>query len=168
MTNKQYPYTPKTPRTNTKFERQWGITAIELAQEEGVTPDAIHMRVMNYGTPFQRKKLPTLCEVMTGKTAIQIAHELNVTPVTIYERLKNFGDAYHESEWPTAVALRGTTRAAKHWTETKHAGVYKGSKQGWLHPRHPDYHTWRFKMIQKHCPTATDTTLKEAQNECNK
>lgn len=154
---RQYPYTPKKLRTETTFSKKWGITAADLAAEEGTSSAAIHMRVMHYGTPFQRKKLPTLCEVMTGKTAIQIAHELNVTPVTIYERLKNFGDAYFTPDWPTAAAIRGTTRAEKHWSETHQAGVYKGATQGWLHPRHPDYHTWRFKYIQQHCPTAQDT-----------
>lgn len=156
MADKPYPYVPKKIRTNTKFSQKWGILAHDLAKEEGVTPDAIHMRVLNYGNPFQRKKLPTMCEAMTGKTAIEIAKELNVSPVTIYERLKNFGDAYYESEHGVGAALRGRQRAEHHWTETKLAGVKPGCKTGWLSPRHADYHTWRYKMIQKHCPTAHD------------
>lgn len=154
MADKPYPYIPKKIRTNTKFYQKWGILAHDLAKEEGVTPDAIHMRVLNYGTPFQRKKAPTMCEAMTGKTAIQVAHELNITPVSVYERLKNYGDAYYESEHGVGVALRGTTRAEKHWSETYQAGKNSGCKTGWLHPRHPEYNTWRYKMIQQHCPVA--------------
>ena len=162
---RQYPYTPKNARTDTTFFKKWGILAKDLAQEEGTSSAAIHMRVMNYGTPFQRKKAPTMCEVMTGRTAIELGLELNVTPCTIFERLKNYGDAYYEPDWPTATAVRGTTRAEAHWSETHQAGVYKGSKQGWLHPSHPEYKTWRYKYIQQYCPTATDTTVKEADNE---
>lgn len=147
---------PKKYRTNTKFEQKWGITAVELAAEENTSPAAIHMRVMNYGTPFQRKRLPTICEVMTGKTAIQLAEEIGVTPVTIHERIKNYGDPYYEPDWPTAAVTRGTTRAEQHWSETKQAGKRVGCKTGWLHPKHPDYATWRYKYIQQHCPTAHD------------
>jgi hypothetical protein len=166
MAKKPYPYIPTAPRSNTKFERKWGISAIDLAKEEGVTASAIQMRIMNYGNPFQRKKAPTMCEVMTGKTSIEIAKELNISPVTVYERLKNHGDAYYESEHGAGVALRGRQRAAYHWTETKQAGTKPGCKNGWLSPRHEDYHTWRFKMIQQYCPTAHDYNTKEANNEC--
>lgn len=164
MSKKPYPYIPTAPRSNTRFERKWGISAIDLAKEEGVSPSAIQMRVMNYGNPFQRKKHPTLCEVMTGKTVIEIAKELNISPITVYERLKNYGDAYYESEHGAGAAIRGTQRAEKHWTETKHAGTKPGCKHGWLSPRHADYRTWRFKMIQQHCPTAHDANTKEVTN----
>lgn len=160
MNDRTYPYTPKNPRAKTGFKEKWGISAGELAAEEGTTTTAIHMRVMNYGTPFQRKRLPTICEVMTGKTAIQIALEENVTPFTISERLKNFGDAYCQGNNPLAVHTRGTSRTETHWSNTKQAGVTVGTKQGWLHPRHPEYHTWRYRYIQNHCPTAMDREAK--------
>lgn len=165
MIKKPYPYVPIKPRTNTKFERNWGISARDLAKEEGISSDAIQMRVMRFGNPFQRKKLPTMCEVMTGKTAIQLAIELGVTPITVYERLRKFGDAYYESEHGVASKLRGTQRAEKHWTETTIGGSNPGCKTGWLSPRHPEYHTWRYKLIQKHCPTAHDS--EENNNESN-
>lgn len=166
MNKRTYPYIPTAPRSNTRFERKWGISAIDLAKEEGVTPAAIQMRVMNYGNPFQRKKYPTMCEVMTGKTAIQLAHELGVTPISIYERLREHGDAYYESEHGAGVALRGRQRAEVHWTKTNQGGLKPGCKHGWLSPRHADYRTWRYKMLQKHCPTAHDFNTKEARNEC--
>ncbi len=153
---RSYPYTPKTPRDKTGFFEKWGVTAADLAKEEGTSTAAIHMRVMNYGTPFQRKKLPTICEVMTGKTVIELALEIGVTPVTIAKRLQDYGDPYRESDLPNVIATRGTTRAAQHWSETKKAGRATGTKLGWLHPRHPDYNNWRYKYIQAHCPTALD------------
>ena len=156
MSERTYPYRPKNPKKNTKFSQKWGITAIELAEEEGVTPDAIQMRVMKFGTPFQRKRAPTICEVMTGRTHIEIAEELNVTPITVLERLKNFGNPYYTSELAGPAKLRGTQRAEHHWTETKYAGVRRGSKKGWLSPRHPEYLTWRYRYIQQYCPTAYD------------
>ena len=39
----------------TRFEHKWGISAPELAKIEGVTPDAIHMRVHRFGSPFIRR-----------------------------------------------------------------------------------------------------------------
>lgn len=162
MTKRIYPYTPKNPREKTGFAEKWGITAKDLAVEEGLSnPAAIHMRVHNFGTPFQRKKAPTICEIMTGKTAIELAHELNVTPITIAIRLKTCGDPYYESDWPTAVAARGTVRSNVHWSKTKMGGVAKGTREGWLSPRHPEYHTWRYKYIQQHCPTSCDTNTGE-------
>jgi len=157
MTKRTYPYTPKNSRQKTGFAEKWGISAKELALEEGLTnPAAIHMRVFNYGTPFQRKKAPTICEVMTGRTAIDLAHELNVTPCTISKRIQDHGDAYYESDMPTVQATKGTTRAAVHWSKTKHAGLVRGTREGWLSPRHPEYKTWRYKYIQQHCPTSCD------------
>ncbi len=154
MNERPYPYVPKKPLRETPFSKKWGMLASELAAEEGTTSAAIHMRVMHHGTPFQRKKLPTMCEVMTGKTAIQVAHELNITPCSVYERLRSYGDPTMEFDLPGPSATRGTTRAEKHWSETDQGGVYKGAKDGWLHPKHPDYYTWRYKYIQKYCPTA--------------
>ncbi len=156
MKDRPYPYIPKNPKKNTKFFEKWGITANDLAKEEGVTPDAIQMRVMKFGNPFQRKRAPTICEVMTGKTSIELGHELNVTPISVSERLRNYGDAYYEANMAGPNATRGTHRAEKHWSQTKHAGVNAGAKFGWLSPRHEDYYTWRYKYIKQHCPTAKD------------
>ena len=159
-----YPYTPKNPLSKTPFSEKWGILAKDLAFEEGTTSAAIHMRVMHFGTPFQRKKSPTICEVMTGRTAIDLAHQLNVTPCTIAQRLKDYGDPYYVSHM--AQANMGTTRASLHWSKTKQGGVAIGTKEGWLHPRHPEYSTWRYKYIQTHCPTSCDDK-EETQNELN-
>jgi hypothetical protein len=151
---REYPYKPKNPLKKTPFSEKWGILSKDLAFEEGTTTAAIHMRVFNYGTPFQRKKAPTICEVMTGRTAIDLAHELNVTPCTISKRIQDYGDPFYVSNMTAANA--GATRASVHWSKTKQGGVVIGTKQGWLHPRHPEYNTWRYKFVQQHCPTSCD------------
>ena len=161
MTNRTYPYKPKTKRTETDFSNKWGILAHDLAEEEGTTTAAIHMRVRNFGNPFQRKSAPTICEVMTGRTAIDLAKELGVTPCTIAQRIKDYGDPYRESSLAGVCAIRGTTKADKHWTSTHQGGVIRGTKEGWLNPRHPEYSTWRYKYIQKHCPTNCDREVGE-------
>lgn len=161
MNKRAYPYTPKAPRAQTSFSKKWGILAKDLAVEEGTTSAAIHMRVHKWGTPFQRKSAPTICELMTGRTAIDLAHELNVTPCSISQRIKQFGDPYRESIIKGVVALRGTTRADEHWSNTSKGGVIKGTREGWLSPRHPEYATWRYSYIQQHCPSSCDEKVGE-------
>jgi len=77
--------------TETEFKERWGITAADLGRVEGTTPDAIHMRAMNYGTPFQRRKKPTDYELKYGKTSGQLAFERGIHPVTICYRERMFG-----------------------------------------------------------------------------
>ena len=101
----------------TLFEHKWGISAIELAKLEGVTPDAIHMRVMRFGNPFQRRKQETFYEKKYGKTIMAIAKELGIHPITCAQRENKYGDVYHEPEAPIGKWNRGKQRAAKHWTE---------------------------------------------------
>ena len=48
----------------TPFEQKWGMHVKELAKQECVGPEAIYMRVRNYGTPFQRHPKPSVEEIM--------------------------------------------------------------------------------------------------------
>lgn len=82
----------------TQFEHKWGIDAIKMAQLEGVTPDAIHMRVQNYGTPFQRRAKPTLWEEQYGKTLGQMALEEGLHPITLANKHYKLGDVYAETD----------------------------------------------------------------------
>jgi len=87
------------PKGNTlhrvDFEKKWGIRCNDIADAEGVTPEAIRMRVKNFGNPWQRAKNPSKFEKKYGKTILQIAEELGVHPVTIARRENIFGDVYH-------------------------------------------------------------------------
>ncbi len=69
--SKHWHVCPDTGKKITKFEHKWGVTANDLAKLEMLTTtDAIHMRVRNFGSPFQRKPKPSTCEIMYGKTSL--------------------------------------------------------------------------------------------------
>ena len=103
----------------TLFEHKWGISAIELAKLESVTPDAIHMRVMRFGNPFQRRNKETFYEKKYGKTVMAIAMELGLHPITVANRENKYGDVYHEPEAFIGKYQRGKQTAPKHWTESR-------------------------------------------------
>ena len=118
---------------NTGFIEKWGIHATDLAKEEGVSTEAIHMRQMLYGSVYQRKAKPTLCEKIHNKTDYELALELNIHPQSIRRKVKLYGTAYYENprhEHP----LRGKVISTK-----KDWRTYAKRTKFWLHPRHPDY-----------------------------
>jgi hypothetical protein len=78
----------------TQFGVKWGINAADLALVENTTETAIHMRVKNYGTPFQRRAKITLWEKKYGKTLGAIAEELNIHPLTVKNRESKYDDVY--------------------------------------------------------------------------
>jgi len=115
------------------FYSKWGIHAVDLAKQEGVHPATIHMRVQNYGTPFQRKAKPTLCEKIHNKTDYELAIETNLHPQSIRRKVKKYKNAYYENP-RQQHPLRGKVISTKYdWrTDVK-------KTQFWLHPLHPDY-----------------------------
>jgi hypothetical protein len=108
------------------FKERWGYSCNQLAAMEGVTPEAIRMRVRNFGTPFQRRKKPTKFETMYGKTLGEIAIELNLHPATVARRHNLYGNAYAESQWKRPT-LRGAilNDRGEHWTENTKMGYCK-------------------------------------------
>jgi hypothetical protein len=96
----------------TRFKEQWGITAYDLSRVEGVTPDAIHMRVMLYGTPFQRRKKETMWETKYGKPLGQLALERGIHPGTIHVRHR----VYKSLDLPPTARERADLRDIS-WTE---------------------------------------------------
>ena len=131
---------PETGRKMTNFEAKWGIHAVELAEEEMIKPEALHMRVRNYGTPFQRGPLPFLEELMYGKTRYEMAQELDIHPGSLMFRLKETGDAYYESPYTRTSGMRF---GGEDWRERKAAM----KPQGWLSHRHPFAKTWRVILL---------------------
>ena len=115
------------------FYSKWGIHAVDLAKQEEVHPATIHMRVQNYGTPFQRKAKPTLCEQLHNKTDYELAIETNLHPQSIRRKVKKYKNAYYENP-RKGHPLRGKVISATHdWrTDVK-------KTKFWLHPLHPDY-----------------------------
>lgn len=135
---------------DTEFEQKWGIHAKQLAQEEGVTTAAIHMRTMRFGTPFQRRMHPTRCEKISGRTVGQWARALDMHPVSIDLRIHRHND-------PTFVHSNGygantihSRRAKIHWTDARLKKTF--GERCWLHPRHHNYENWmaQFKRFDKY------------------
>ena len=115
----------------TPFEDEWGFSVDDLALREETTPEAIRMRVKRFGTPFQRKSKPTVCERIHGKTVWQIAKAMGVTHITIHKCVREGRDPYKDH------GNRGLRRDGKVFTPVN------PSQAGWLMPEHPDHDTWR-------------------------
>jgi hypothetical protein len=109
----------KKRETGTDFEKAWGIHADDLACTEGVSVDAIRMRVMKWGNPFQRRAKPSNYEIKYGKTQAQLALELGVHPITVASRERKFGNAYHCNEVTSSRWNLGqvTNNRKQHWSE---------------------------------------------------
>lgn len=117
---------------DTSFESKWGIRADKLAEQEDVAVATIHMRVMNYGTPFQRRKNPTRSEVLHKKTLYELACEIGVHPIWVQQRIQQYGDAY---------TLKGSAREMLRNDTNWRTGKFKEQKH-WLMEEHPDYDTF--------------------------
>ena len=115
------------------FYSKWGIHAVDLAKQEGVHTATIHMRVLNYGSPFQRKKNPTLCEQLHHKTDYELGLELDLHPQSIRRRVKTYKNAYRENPYYDHP-LRGQVISAKdNWRKNVKKTKF------WLHPSHENY-----------------------------
>tara|TARA_B100000963_G_C22555858_1_gene638981 strand:+ start:434 stop:871 length:438 start_codon:yes stop_codon:yes gene_type:complete len=111
------------------FKKKWGIRCNDIAEAEGVTPEAIRMRVKLFGNPWQRAKKPSKFEKKYGKTILQIAQELGVHPVTIARRENLYGDVYHVSPQKKDGTVKhtwnkGINLSGKHWSENPKSGFY--------------------------------------------
>ena len=115
------------------FISKWGIHAVELAKQEGVHTATIHMRVLNYGSPFQRKKNPTLCEELHHKTDYELALELDLHPQSVRRRVNTYGDAYRENDRHTHPLRGQVISATDDWR------TYVKRTKFWLHPSHENY-----------------------------
>ena len=125
----------------TNFEAKWGIHVKDLAEQEMVTPEALHMRVKLYGSPFQRKPKPTVTELMYGKTKYEIADEENIHPGSLIVRLYEQGDAYYRSNHQYTI---GNDYGGREWKSDKKAQ----KPQGWLHENHMWHKMWRIILIK--------------------
>lgn len=125
----------------TNFEAKWGIHVNDLAKQEMVTPEALHMRIKLYGSPFQRKPKPTITEVMYGKTKYEIADEENIHPGSLIIRLYEQGDAYYRSNHQYTI---GKQYGGRDWKSDKKAQ----KPQGWLDKKHPAHTKWRVTVIK--------------------
>ena len=134
-----------------KFETKWGEPAYKIAERENVATTTIHMRIRNYGNPYQRKAKPSKWEDKYGKTIVEISKELYMHPVALNLREKTHGSVYCEDiVTDTGVHRNRKTeqyKHTKHWTTLGH---FAGDKF-WLMPDHPDYDYERSKCLLWDC-----------------
>lgn len=108
----------------TKFEKQWGISCNELAELENVTPEAIRMRIKNFGTPFQRRSKQTKFEKKYGMTIVELAMEQGLHPVTIARREYLYNDAYFVCKQKNGEPFTNSNKGKilndrnEHWSES--------------------------------------------------
>lgn len=117
----------------TRFEQNWGIHVQDLADQEHVTADAIHMRTMKWGTPWQRKAKPTYWENKYGRTLTEISEIIQRHIVSVEHREKLYGNVFE-----------GTKDYAQTREYTYDKTLVKN--KFWLHPNHPDYEKERAKL----------------------
>jgi hypothetical protein len=142
MATRQWFTCPDTGRKVTRFEHKWGIKADVLAEQEMVTVDAIHMRVRNFGSPFQRKPKPGYSELMYNKTLFQLATEIGAHPTAIDQRIRLRGSAYLDSLYQHQLGKK--LPGCKDWEKQKKAM----KPQGWLHQDHPWHKMWRIVAVK--------------------
>ena len=130
-------------RKHTKFSSKWGIHAIDLAEQENISPDAIHMRVRKFGTPFMRRPQPTICEELTGFTCFQLATIMDLHPITIDDRIRDYNNPFVEmGERKDAGVQRGPSSGV-HWTKQPHFKNNIRAWKSWLMPQHPCWAEWK-------------------------
>jgi hypothetical protein len=149
------PYDKQKKRTDdnkqSPFHKKWGEPAWKIAERENVSTTTIHMRVRNYGNPYQRKAKPTYWEAKYGKTIVEISKELYMHPIALNLREKTHGSVYCEDKVKDTGTYRN--RKTEQYKDTKHWTVlpqYKGD-QYWLMQEHPDYQAQRDIAHQWDC-----------------
>jgi len=133
------------PNKSKTFESKWGEPAYKIAQREDVAVATIHMRVFNYGSPYQRTSKPSISEVLCGKTLYQLGEELNLHPITVQQRIRAHNNPY--------ISMRGIEKEFS----THNFSKKKGRKDIWLMPEHPCHAEWVEMKAKK------DAELKQAK-----
>ena len=118
------------PNKSKTFENKWGEPAYKIAIREDVAVATIHMRVLNYGSPYQRTSKPSISEVLCGKTLYQLGEELNLHPITVQQRIRKHNNPY--------ISERGIEKDFS----THNFSKKKGRKDIWLMPEHPCHAEW--------------------------
>jgi len=125
-------------RSNQKdktFSAKWGERAESIAEREDVAISSIHMRVRNFGTPWQRAKTPSKSEELCGKTLHQLADELQMHPQSVMGRIIHHNNPY--------ISERGIIR------EENNSNAQGGRYDLWLMPEHPCYAEWKEQKDKK-------------------
>lgn len=137
-----------TPMFNkpSKFEERWGEPAYKIAEREDVSITSIHMRVRNWGNPYQRKSKPSKWEEKYGKTMNEICDDLYIHPVTLLLRERTHNNVYCED---TIKQTKKRNKKLDIYKHTKHWKELPNLKDTgfWLMPEHPRYELERNKCM---------------------
>lgn len=133
------------------FTAKWGISADSLAQLEDVATASIHMRVRNYGTPWQRANRPSLSEELCGKTIYQLADELSIHPISVQQRIKKYGNPYLSNKDMISEIPNGKYRM--------------GRKKCWLMEQHPCYAEWKEQKDKQNAELYRQGVLKQQKKK---
>ena len=117
---------------NSVFENKWGERAEDIASREGVTEATIHMRVHNFGNPYQRRAKPTKWEVKYWKTAKELCYELRLHLQTLELREEKYGTIYCDHLIKKKNRIYGIPDMSQ-----------VDNQRPWLMREHPDYVKWR-------------------------
>ena len=117
---------------NSPFENKWGERAENIADREGVSEATIHMRVHNFGSPYQRRGKPTKWEVKYWKTAKELCHELRLHIQTLELRERKYGTIYCED----MMQKKNRIYSVPDMKPVE-------DQKPWLMREHPDYVAWR-------------------------
>tara|TARA_R100001460_G_scaffold98262_1_gene141030 strand:+ start:4017 stop:4466 length:450 start_codon:yes stop_codon:yes gene_type:complete len=131
-----------------KFEQRWGEPAYKIAQREDVSITSIHMRVRNYGSPYQRKAKPSLAEELTGKTFYELGIEYEMHPFTAYQRLTKYGKVDCEAEMTDNFTK--TKSGHPLWNDGSWKTDSKYTRERpWLMPEHHNYAEFKAQFEEK-------------------
>ena len=134
---------------STKFSRKWGIHAIDLAEREKLSPDAIHCRVRLFGSPWQRRSKPTVCEELTGFTAFQLAMIIDLHPITVDNRIRLYNNPFVEMGDRADVGItRRPYNNGVHWSKQPAFRDNQRAWKSWLAPEHPCWAEWKSKRTK--------------------
>jgi len=118
-----------------RFEETYGVHCGEFAAAEGVSPEAIRMRLKHFGTPFKRRAKPTTCEIITGHSTRYLSKVLGIH----FNYVSNL-----------LTTKAGQNKLFVHMSKPEHAAELLSDNDlgTWLMPQHPDADTWRYKTAQ--------------------
>jgi len=133
------------PRSMTKFKAKWGIHAIDLAEREQVSPDAIHMRIYKYGSPWQRRTKPTKCEELTGIVSYQLAKILDVHPITVDDRIREYNNPFVVLSNRSDAGIGRPPTSGVIWYKQPLFKDNIRAWKSWLAPEHPCHAEWKAK-----------------------
>ena len=148
MSKHYYNHKVKCPTTGnmiTQFEYKWGKHISYFVEFEKCTPEAIRMRVLKNGNPWQRKPEPTPAEKKYQRTLKELALELDIHPGSVMQRISRTGSPWEESKATynpeTGESKIGWNRGKRfvNWQVT----TQFGSLKPWVMESAPGYQLWK-------------------------